>query len=272
METKITKCVLCERPIYTGAFIRCAHCGLTQTSPMKTKKELAALYHEDFDHFTPYLAQIEVHRKYFARIVSDIKKKFPGNKKWELLDIGCAMGVLLEEARKEGMDAWGVDISRDAVAVCRKKGLRASVGWPDKTFDVITAFQVIEHESDPVGFLKNVKKHLKKGGLLVVATPDTGGWGRKLMGKYWVGFGHPEHVALFDFRSMEFALKKAGFSRIHIQPDDPRPFPFSFVFTRSADYFPALSFILRPIGKLLDTLNIKNPLNPWNDMIAYGKT
>lgn len=232
---------------------------------MPTAQEIAALYHEDFDHFAPYVAQIEVHRKYFRRILQGIKK---GAK---LLDIGCAMGALLEEAKKKGIDAMGVDISKDAVVYCRKKGLVASQEWPKKSFDVITAFQIIEHERDPLAFMKRVYTLLNKEGMAIFATPNYGGIWRKIMGRRWFGFTHPEHVVLLDFTSMRFLLERAGFSDIKIQADSPRPFPLSFAFTRAADYFPHMGWILRRIGTLFHRFNIKNPINPWDDMIVYAR-
>lgn len=247
-----------------GAMERCRACGLVQVVPMPTGREIAALYHEDFDHFAPYLEQLEVHRAYFRQKLASLKGK-------RFLDIGCAMGVLLEEAQKRGIEAYGVDISKDAVAYCRKKGLRVSENFPKKKFDVVTAFQVIEHERDPVRFMNRVHTLLKKGGLFVLATPNYGGWWRRVMGKRWVGFTHPEHVTLWSPRSLTFLMEKTGFKNITVRRDDPRPFPLSFLFARAADYFPWAAWLAKPMGKLLDRFDMKNPINPWDDMIVFAR-
>jgi len=222
---------------------------------MPSVREIASLYHEDFDHFQPYLAQIDVHREYFRKKLQEIKHGKT------LLDIGCAMGVLLEEAEKKGFRAQGIDISKDAVAYCRKKGLDVSGKWPEKKLDVITAFQVIEHERDPLQFMKRVYKLLKKNGLVVLATPKN----------YWLSRKHPEHVTFWSPRSLRFLMEKTGFKTIEIRRDTPRPFPLSFAFTRAADYFPLIAWFLKPIGKLLDRFDIKNPINPWDDMIVFAR-
>jgi 2-polyprenyl-3-methyl-5-hydroxy-6-metoxy-1,4-benzoquinol methylase len=295
-------CVVCLSSEIRIRFVRgsghvgtCEKCGLAQQVPMLTTKEIASLYYEDFDHFTPYLQQIEVHRAYFQRVLRDV---IPGvtrnpssesktgsrigvrdDKKIKLLDIGCAMGVLLEEAVSQGIDAVGIDISADAVTYCKKQGMSVyhgtiqSLGKKLKpsSYDVVTAFQVIEHEPDPVAFVTRIHSVLKKGGLAIFATPDYGGFWRKIMGKRWVGFMHPEHVVLFDPRSMRFLLTKAGFTDIYISRDMPRPFPLSFAFSRASDYFPWAAWILNPIGKLVDQLNIRNPINPWDDMIVFAR-
>jgi hypothetical protein len=119
--------------------------------------------------------------------------------------------------------------------------------------------------------IKGVYSLLKDDGVIVLATPNYGGFWRRAMGKRWFGFAHPEHVVLFDFNTMRTLLEKAGFRDIEIHADSPRPFPLSFAFTRAGDYFPWFAWILKPIGKLLDRFHIINPINPWDDMIAYAR-
>jgi 2-polyprenyl-3-methyl-5-hydroxy-6-metoxy-1,4-benzoquinol methylase len=279
----MNKCVVCTNTDFTILFTRpdgrkmgkCASCGLVQVVPMPSSNEIAALYHEDFDHFTPYIEQLPVHHAYFRQKIHEIGNYLPGK---TLLDIGCAMGVMLEEAGMKGMKATGIDLSQDAVNYCNKHKLMAYHGTvytakklQNKTFDVITAFQIIEHERDPLGMMRRVHKLLNKGGMVVLATPNYGGLWRKLMGKRWFGFTHPEHVVLLDPSSMRTLLEKSGFRDIEIRSDSPRPFPLSFAFTRGADYFPWMAWLLKPIGKLLDGLKIINPINPWDDMIAFAK-
>lgn len=259
---------------------RCTTCGLVQVTPMPSAAEIAKLYDEDFDHFEPYIDQTRVHHEYFKQKVSEISSRVntTPRKQIKLLDIGCLTGVLLEEARKIGWKSEGIDISKDAVAYCRKHNLTAHFGTvytakelKEKSFDVITAFQIIEHERDALRMMRRVHSLLSNGGMVILATPNYGGFWRKVMGKHWFGFAHPEHVVLLDFNSMRVLLEKAGFKDIEVRADTPRPFPLSFAFTRAADYFPWASWILKPIGILLDRFNIKNPINPWDDMIAFAK-
>lgn len=286
-------CVLCKKNQLTILFPhhnnwkmgKCLSCGLVQVVPMPNASEISALYHEDLDHFTPYIDQLSVHHKYFYQKIKEISRRLRiTNNELRLLDIGCAMGVLLEEAIKKGMKATGIDLSEDAITYCRKHKLTAYAGTvytvkrlKNNSFDVITAFQIIEHERDPLKMMRRVYSLLKKGGMVILATPNYGGFWRKLMGRRWFGFAHPEHVVLLDFNSMRLLLEKAGFCDIEIRADTPRPFPLSFAFTRAGDYFPCLrrqawaSWFLKPIGKLLDKFNFINPINPWDDMIVYAR-
>lgn len=242
----------------------CKRCGLVQVVPMPTQTQIKTLYHKDFDHFTPYLEQIDVHRKYFQKKLEDIHGR-------RILDIGCAMGVFLEEAVKDGRDAYGVDISKDAVDYCTKLGLHVWQTYPRMRFDAITAFEVIEHERDPLSMMKRVYSLLKNGGVAILTTPNHDSFWRKMMGRWWVGYHHPEHVTFWSPRSLRFLMKKTGFKNITIHRDDPRPFPLSFLFTRAADYFPWAAWLLKPIGTILKKFNILNPINPWDDLIVFAK-
>jgi len=269
------RCVLCGKRTFIPVLSRpqasvakCTSCGLVQVVPMPTPAEIASLYHEDLEHFDPYVAQIPVHRQYFRKKVREVQQTVKGKK---LLDIGCAMGILLEEAKKIGFRVQGVDISKDAVLYCRKKGLSVSQTWPKTHFDVVTAFELIEHEQSPLALMRRVHALLNKGGIAVLTTPNHSGNWRKIMGTWWVGYRHPEHVTFWDPVSIWELFRRAGFTDVHIRRDDPRPFPLSFLFTRSADYFPWAAWILRPLGKLFDKLDIINPINPWDDLIVIGR-
>lgn len=301
----VMKCVLCQSNSFTILFAhhkkwnmgKCRRCGLVQVVPMPTAKEIASLYHEDLEHFDPYVDQLAVHHAYFKKKVEEILcHVIPGmtrdpsiykgfrlggrndNVTKKLLDIGCAMGVLLEEARTVGFSSVGIDLSADAVSYCKQHSLTAYTGTvytvkrlKASSFDVISAFQIIEHERDPLRMMKRVYKLLKKGGLVVLATPNQGGIWQKIMGKRWFGYRHPEHVVLLDFDTMRKLLQKAGFSHIEILSDSPRPFPLSFALQRAGDYFPWAAWIVQPLGRLFDRFNIINPVNPWDDMIVFAR-
>jgi len=261
--------------------VQCQICDLVQLAPMPKAADIAQLYHEDFDHFAPYIEQLSVHRAYFRQKMKEILAmvKASPRKKLTLLDIGCAMGVLLREAKRVGVAATGVDISKDAVRYCKSQKLAAIAGtiqtlkrtMKDGSYSIVTAFQVIEHERDPKQFVRRIYDLLGDDGLVVVATPNYAGLWRRGMGKRWFGFAHPEHVVLFTPKSMRYLFEEAGFRDIRIVRDTPRPFPLSFALTRAADYFPFLSWLLRPAGKLMDRFAIKNPMNPWDDMILFAR-
>jgi len=94
------------------------------------------------------------------------------------VDLGCAYGYLVNEARQRGYRAFGLDVSRFALrqeANFRPWLLEASASrlpLGDHSADVVTVFDVLEHLTDPRNCLAEVRRVLKDDGLLVGATPD----------------------------------------------------------------------------------------------------
>ena len=94
----------------------------------------------------------------------------------KILDIGCGTGANLEMLSQFG-DAEGVDVSDDALEFCRLKGLKAQKGlaetlpYPDETFDITTALDVVEHLDDDIAGLKEMFRVTKRGGYSLIFVP-----------------------------------------------------------------------------------------------------
>ena len=75
-------------------------------------------------------------------------------------------------------DAEGVDISEDALAFCRERGLdkvRLGAGeelpYEDGTFDLVTALDVVEHMDDDLAGLSEMRRVLRPGGRVLMFVP-----------------------------------------------------------------------------------------------------
>ena len=95
-----------------------------------------------------------------------------------ILDLGCASGQLLQELRAEGYtEVTGIDFSEEAVARCCAAGADArlmdaqKLDFPDATFDVINASDVLEHLPEEGRALREWGRVLKPGGLAVIFVP-----------------------------------------------------------------------------------------------------
>ncbi len=261
---------------------QCKQCGLTQVLPRPTRKEVAALYHNDESHFDPYIEQERVHRTYFRNKLLTIRNQLRLKRNTSparLLDVGCLTGVLLDEAGKMGINAEGLDISKDAVTFCKNRGFTAYQGtlerfikkYPRKKYNVVTAFEIIEHEYSPYTLVQSMYKLLPEGGIAAVSTPNHGSWWRMVMGKRWPGYTHPEHLYFFDSQSLAYLFKRVGFSEVTVTSGDSRPFPLWFLFKRGADYFPEFASILKMLASMTKLLPLKNPINPWDDLLIIAK-
>lgn len=112
-------------------------------------------------------------RYYFAQ--SYVKNK-------KVLDIGCGTGYgdfLLSQYAKEVI---GIDISKDAIDFAQEHYKKENLNfyimdWEEiekfnETFDVIIAFEFIEHIKEPDKFLNLIKKILNENGLIIISTPN----------------------------------------------------------------------------------------------------
>jgi 2-polyprenyl-3-methyl-5-hydroxy-6-metoxy-1,4-benzoquinol methylase len=141
-----------------------------------------------------------------------------------LVDIGCGSGSFVRRAGILGYAALGLEFDRQAVDAAAASGLTIrqgslpDTGLPDGSFDAATLSQVIEHVHDPIAALREVRRILKPGGFLWVATPNAGAAGHARYGADWRGLEPPRHLVLFSPEALERALKEAGFAHIRFHP------------------------------------------------------
>jgi len=95
-----------------------------------------------------------------------------------ILDIGCGTGANMKALGAFGT-ATGSDISESAVGYCRARGLAdahqqtdpGKLPFPDGSFDLVTALDVLEHVDDDLGLLHEVGRVLKPGGTFLMTAP-----------------------------------------------------------------------------------------------------
>jgi len=133
---------------------------------------------------------------YFTnRLKSKIKKLFDKatnnpEKRHNILDIGCYIGtdIFMLGLGKKNIQFYGTDISKEVIKRAKMltkfrnvKNVEFKVSdsnkklpFKDNFFDLIICSEVIEHLKNPSKFLKDCHKKLKKGGSLIVTTPNLG--------------------------------------------------------------------------------------------------
>lgn len=94
-----------------------------------------------------------------------------------ILDVGCGTGLNLTYLADYGQ-ATGVDMSPEAIRHCEKRGLKNvrlheanELPFPNEAFELVTAFDVIEHIDDDRGALCEFERLLKPEGALLIYTP-----------------------------------------------------------------------------------------------------
>lgn len=135
----------------------------------------------------------------------------------KLLDIGCGTGDYLLTVRDIGWSAQGVEPVEKAARQAKNTGLLVEwksyeeVEFPEKYFDVITMWHVLEHFPDPKRVLHKVSKLLKDDGLLLVGIPNYASFDRKVFGVNWNGFEIPLHLFHYTPVSIKNLLESSGF-------------------------------------------------------------
>lgn len=151
-----------------------------------------------------------------------------------VLDVGCATGAFLEDIISAN-ECYGIDISKYAIDVCRKKypqfknnfsqlNLDEQKFSSKKKFDMISMFDTIEHLYNYVNFKEILDVNLKKGGYLMVTTPNANSLLRFFSSKSFTGELDKTHTILFTPYTLDFLLRRMGLKRIMLFT------PFSFYF------------------------------------------
>lgn len=123
----------------------------------------------------------------------------------DVLEIGTGSGFFLDFAEKKFPRSLftGIEFDQRLIAESSWRAPHANIVQGNAEsfnvgvnhFDLVVSFQVIEHLYDPGAMLKNVRKHLKPGGIFLVTTPNLGGLGARIMKENWHGF-REDHVSL----------------------------------------------------------------------------
>ena len=119
-----------------------------------------------------YTGRRKILADFVEKICRQVKDRRP-----RILDVGCGTGANLLMLSNYG-DAEGVDVSEDALAFCRERGLdKVRLGaaeelpYEDGAFDLVTAFDVVEHIDDDLAGLREMRRVLRPGGRVLLFVP-----------------------------------------------------------------------------------------------------
>lgn len=163
-----------------------------------------------------------------------------------VLEIGCAIGGVASILQERGFDVYASDISDYAINRAQKlsKGVNflafdVQNSIPlDKKFDIIIAFEVVEHLKNPEKAIKNIFMSLKKNGKIVFSTPPLS-----------LDDKDPTHISVKNPKEWIKIMKKVGFKNIAYHRFSLLPFFYRFN-KRFHIIFPfaiPLSFVNKPI-------------------------
>jgi 2-polyprenyl-3-methyl-5-hydroxy-6-metoxy-1,4-benzoquinol methylase len=281
-------CPLCNSKVFQKLYpehyeriVRCKKCNLIYTNPRLKNKYLKHLYSEEYfnnsnsTHFgyENYIADQKKIIKTFSKRVESIEEFVKGG---SLLDVGCAMGFFMKAAHDRKWRVEGVEIS-DFAAKYARSNYKFKVKTSDflsfksdKTYDLITFWDVVEHFYNPIQALKKANKMLKENGLLVLSTPDVDSIPAKFTRHRWVGYKlSDEHLTYFSKDTISKLLKKAGFKVVK-KSHTGKHVSIPMLADRVSLYNSYAGRLVKSSGKILPA-NYFMYVNPLDIMCIYAK-
>lgn len=186
----------------TYRIVKCLHCGHIFTNPMPC---LIGAYKDSIDEV--YLAT-RVQRKKTAEVI--MKHVLPLVSKGKWLDIGCSIGILLDEVLPY-FETYGVEPSNWARRLCNTRHITfdAISQIPPIQYDVISLIGVIEHFENPSKVISVIGNNLAPNGIVILYTGNKDAIVPRILGKKWWWY-QGMHLHFFSKATLSKLLSKHG--------------------------------------------------------------
>jgi 2-polyprenyl-3-methyl-5-hydroxy-6-metoxy-1,4-benzoquinol methylase len=241
----------------TGELHHCLNCGFVQCNSICD----VTGYYEELEDKSYEASRAD--REIQALKLLNLLYKYRQNGR--LLDIGAGSGILIEQAKKLGYQAEGVEPSHWLQRHATERGLIVHLGtFPHKDIkyrvDIVTIVDVIEHVTNPVELLQSVREIMKDNGVGLIVTPDLDSLAARIMGNKWWHY-RVAHIGYFNKKTLEKALNRSGLDVVKWG----RPiwyFSVNYLLQRAIKYLPGLRRVPRIgyLNKITIPLNLRDSL------------
>lgn len=205
------------------SFVNCSACGIIRQAHLlfKNDKEYISFYRKNYEPISDhYIKKNYTHDKKLA--VKRFRTYELKSKDHRLLDIGSGSGAFVDVCRSKGLEAYGCEMAEYNYALGSEhiyKQRFEDINFPTDYFDFITCHDVLEHNLNPIDFLKEVFRALKQKGTCVIDFPS---FFAKEGKHHW----KKEHLWFFNTEQLEKIVKDIGFTVTEIKS----PIPSKIVF------------------------------------------
>lgn len=245
-------------------YFRCDSCGTIFQDPLPTLQEMMDYANAEYSNglYKEYLEANDLKYATFEyrlnKVIEAFKRQNPSEAIPRLLDVGCSNGRFIEVASRNGIESWGLELSENAIAVA-SPATRDRIYHGDannienlgmEKFDIITAFDLVEHLFDPFSFLNNLYKMITTNGIIVITTPDASSLPRTLMGKNWPMLQPFQHTILLSRKASKMLLQKTNYKDISVD-GTKKVFTLDYLFNQLKGPNPNLYQIYNRFEKIL---------------------
>jgi len=233
------RCNLCKVPVPSGQppkwrkdgyeVLSCRSCGLLFRSELPSADDLLSIYASDyFAHrgdgdasgYADYLSDAREHRLTARKRVGQLVDAIgPGR----LLDVGSAAGFFMAEARSQGWEPSGIDISpemsswgREQLGLDIANGVFQTADYPAASFDAVTMWDYIEHSIDPAADFAKASQVLRPQGVLVLSTGDAASLVARISGRRWHLLTPRHHNFFFTVDTLRRYLQLHNFEMMSV--------------------------------------------------------
>ena len=160
--------------------------------------------------------RIEKSERFLNFLINDLKKRKKNFKNFNLLDIGSGYGFFRHVCNKKKIENDGLEISKFACKMSKKLFKLKTYNKDiynlekEKSYDVITLFDVIEHEKNIYKFFNKINQHLKPGGIVFLRTPNLHAVDYDIFKNIYHSLKE-EHLHIFSIKSLKKIFKKNKF-------------------------------------------------------------
>jgi ubiquinone/menaquinone biosynthesis C-methylase UbiE len=219
IELEHVSCNLCEKDDYKVIYskpdtftwlnqfeypvVECKQCGLTYVNPRPNQISMSSFYPKDYHSNRDTLEQqnrYKIQIEFLPKLTDE-----------DVLDIGCAKGDFLIRLMEQypninasGLDYFSEGVSSEKITFYKK--LIQDVDLANHSFDLITAWAVLEHVHDPKLYFKEVSRLLKNDGEFIFLVTNS----KSLYGKKAYREDVPRHTYHFSEKVLEQYAMETG--------------------------------------------------------------
>jgi 2-polyprenyl-3-methyl-5-hydroxy-6-metoxy-1,4-benzoquinol methylase len=203
--------------------VKCCKCSMIFVNPVLKESYLLEFYKKNNSWLNVleniYEREIDI-KKYQYSL--DIINSFQHKKERSVLDIGCASGLFLDVAKKNGWRPYGIEINKRAIENLNEKqidywnSLEEAIN-SKKCFDILSMWDFFEHLYNPGEMLKNMNKLLNKGGTLFMNIPNVLSLSSRILREKSGTFDGRGHINFFSESTITKLLNRFEFEVLEVE-------------------------------------------------------